>query len=99
MSLHFIDNLSESRNLLIATSGEQFWLHWNGDDGLRYQAKAKTHQHAIKLDLEAYTVETLIEAAEDGTIDWRLFWPEETRGEAIERRDSEKPKQAQAKGF
>ena len=98
MSLHFINNLSAERNLIIATSGEQFWLHWNDGDR-RFQAKAKAHQHAIKLDLEAYTVETLIEAAEAGEIDWRLFWPEEDRGEAIERRDSEKPKQAQAKGF
>jgi hypothetical protein len=96
--LHFISNLSDTRNLIVATSGESFWLHWN-DGSVRYQAKAKSEAHAAKIGAEAYTVETLIAAAEAGSIDWTLFWPEEIRGEAIVRKDAERPQQAQAKGF
>lgn len=96
--LHFINNLSAERNLIIATAGETFWLHWNDGDQ-RYQAKAKSEAHAAKIGAEAYTVERLIEAAEAGAIDWTLFWPEEVRGPAIARKDADRPQQAQAKGF
>jgi hypothetical protein len=96
--LHFISNLSEERNLIVATAGSSFWLHWNAD-GVRYQAKAKAPEHTAKIGLTAYTVESLIEAAEAGEINWSLFWPEDVRGPAIERKDADKPVQAAAKGF
>jgi len=110
MSLHFINNRADDLNLLIATSGSDFWLHWNSGPA-RLQAKAKRPEHVAVLNeqlglkhddaLEAYTVQSLLQAAEDGTIDWRLLWPDEPTkgGIAIQRTSTERRTQAHAKGF